>query len=136
MKIIYIDFSFIITNKATRSQQFISHSDFTPVTSIFTAAVSQHSGAPPRLSIFVSVRVRPIDFELLGFFLDFFHPKCMDFLKTTSSLLFQRFLRANLFIFCATSVRSRVLHFQRMLSTLSSGCISKAIPTSTSHSEK
>lgn len=64
VKIIYIDFSFILVNKATRSQKFIGLSDFTPVRSIFTAALSHHSGAPPLLSIFISVGFRPIDLEV------------------------------------------------------------------------
>lgn len=61
----------MLMNKTTRSQKFISLSDFNVVRSIFTAAVSQHSGSPPHLSIFISVGVRPIDFEV-GFFCLFF----------------------------------------------------------------
>lgn len=58
-------------NKATRSQKFIHFSDFNPVGSIFTAAVSQHPSASPCLSIFISVGVKPIEFEL-RFFKTFF----------------------------------------------------------------
>lgn len=54
-------------SKVSRSQKFISFSDLNPVGSIFTAAVSQHSRAPPRLPIFTSAGANPIEFQLCIF---------------------------------------------------------------------
>lgn len=80
----------------TGSQQFISLSEFNPERNIFTAAISKHSGAAPCPSLFISVGVRPIDFDFFSFFflkMFLFHPDCMDF--SMSHLPSHMFLRAD-----------------------------------------